>query len=339
MQTQSKITIYDVAERAGVSISTVSRVVNSSDLVTDPTRERVLEAIEALRFRPDRTAKSLARQAARPFAVAIPTFTMPFHTELLKGIRLRLSELDIDLLLGDLGTKSPNATLMNFLDRGSVHGLLLVGVVLSEHIAEELETLHSPVVLVGTQHPAFDSFFWDDQAGAAAAIEHLTGLGHSRIAVIVSHASGFVQRERLEGVRKAMRKAGRSFSREDVFCGSTRKHAGISEEAGYEAMQRILSERPDVTAVFALSDVYAIGAWKAIREAGREIPEDIALVGYDDIKASHYIGLSSVNQHMHEVGEQATELILHRMSEDEKTSPVHRLIVPTLMARRSSRPG
>ncbi len=338
MQKKSRITIYDVAERAGVSISTISRVMNNSDLVTEPTRLRVLKAIEALRFRPDRTAKSLARKAARSFAVAIPTFTMPFHNELLKGVRFRLRRQDIDLLLCDLGTKSPNATLMNFLDRGSVQGLLLVGVALDEHIVEELETLHSPVVLVGTQHPAFDSFSWDDRAGAAAAIEHLIGLGHTRIAMIVSHTSGSMQNERLEGVREAMHKAGRSFSREDIFCGSTEKHAGFSEEAGYEAMQRILSERLDVTAVFALSDVQAIGAWKAIRDAGREIPGDIALVGYDDIKTSQYIGLSSVDQRMHEVGEQATELILQRMTGDEKASPVDRIIVPRLMARRSSRP-
>ncbi len=339
MQEKSRITIYDVAERAGVSISTVSRVLNSSDLVTDPTRDRVLEAIEVLRFRPDRTAKSLARRAVRSLAVAIPTFTMPFHTELLKGIRFHLRELDIDLLLCDLGAKSPNATLMNFLDRGSVQGLLLVGTAFNEHIVEELETLHSPVVLVGTQFPAFDSFSWDDQAGAAAAIEHLIGLGHSRIAMIVSHTNGPTQYTRLEGVQETMRKAGRSFSREDIFCGSTEKHAGISEESGYEAMQRILSERPDVTAVFALSDVQAIGAWKAIRDAGREIPGDIALVGYDDIKTSQYMGLSSVDQRMHEVGEQATELILQRMNEEKKPPPIHRVIVPKLVARRSSRPG
>ena len=339
MQKKSKITIYAVAERAGVSISTVSRVMNNSDLVTEPTRVRVLKAIEALRFRPDRTAKSLARKAAKSFAVAIPTFTMPFHNELLKGIRFCLQRLDIDLLLCDLGTKSPNATLMNFLDRGSVQGLLLVGVALDDHIVEELETLHSAVVLVGTQHPAFDSFSWDDQAGAMAAIEHLVGLGHTRIAMIVSHTSGSMQHERLEGVREAMRKAGRSFSQEDIFSGSTEKHAGFSEESGYEAMLRILAERPDVTAVFALSDVQAIGAWKAIRDAGREIPGDIALVGYDDIKSSHYIGLSSVNQRMHEVGEQATELVLQRMTGNEKASPVHRVIVPMLVARRSSQPA
>lgn len=339
MQKKSKITIYDVAEQAGVSISTVSRVMNNSDLVTEPTRVRVLKAIEALRFRPDRTAKSLARKAVKSFAVAIPTFTMPFHNELLKGVRFRLRQLDIDLLLCDLGTKSPNATLMNFLDQGSVQGLLLVGVALDEHIVEELETLRSSVVLVGTQHPAFDSFSWDDRAGAAAAIEHLIGLGRPRIAMIVSHTSGSMQDARLEGVREAMRKAGRSFSQEDIFCGNTEKHAGFSEEAGYEAMQRILSERPDVTAVFALSDVQAIGAWKAIRDAGREIPGDIALVGYDDIKTSQYIGLSSVDQRMHDVGEQATELILRRMNGEEKASPVHRVIVPKLLARRSSRPG
>ncbi len=339
MQKKSNITIYDVAEKAGVSISTVSRVMNDSDLVTEPTRIRVHKAIEALQFRPDRTAKLLARRATMSLAVAIPTFTMPFYNELLKGVRFRLRQLDIDLLLCDLGAKSLNATLMNFLDRGAVQGLLLVVPALNEHIVEELDALPSQVVLVGMQHPDFDSFSWDDRAGAAAAIEHLIGLGHTRIAIIVSHTSGPTQHARLEEVRETMRKAGRSFSGEDIFSGSTDKHAGFSEEAGYEAMQRILAERPDVTAVFTLSDVQAIGAWKAVRDAGREVPGDIALVGYGNIKTSQYIGLSSLDQRMHEVGEHATELILQRMKGEEKAPPVHRVIVPKLLARRSSRPG
>ncbi|MEX0747647.1 MAG: LacI family DNA-binding transcriptional regulator, partial [Rhodothermales bacterium] len=142
-QDKSKVTIYDVADRAGVAISTVSRVLNNSSDVSEPTRVRVLRAIEDLQFRPDRTAKSLAQKASRSFAVAIPTFTMPFHTELLKGIRFRLRNQDIDLLLCDLGSTSPLQTLMNFLKRGAVHGLLLVGVPVEERIANELRALHA----------------------------------------------------------------------------------------------------------------------------------------------------------------------------------------------------
>lgn len=336
-QDKSKVTIYDVADRAGVAISTVSRVLNNSTDVSEPTRARVLKAIEDLQFRPDRTAKSLAQKQSKSFAVAIPTFTMPFHTELLKGIRFRLRNHDIDLLLCDLGSTSPNQTLLNFLKRGAVDGLLLVGVPIEERIAQELRALHAPVVLIGTQHKDFDSFFWDDLAGGAAAIDHLIELGHERIAIITSHTPSHVQDERVRGAQEALEKAGLETGL--IFTGQTEKHAGFSEEAGYEAMESILEVRPPVTAAFAMSDVQAIGACKAARDAGKHVPDDIAIVGYDDIKTSYYIGLSTVDQRMHWVGEEATELLLDRMQDDQVEPPLSRRIVPELVGRGSSVPS
>ena len=335
-QGKSKVTIYDVADRAGVAISTVSRVLNNSTDVSEPTRVRVLKAIDELQFRPDRTAKSLAQKAARSFAVAIPTFTMPFHNELLKGIRFRLRNQDIDLLLCDLGSTSPHQTLLNFLGRGAVDGLLLVGVPVEERIAHELRALHAPVVLIGPRHPDFDSFFWDERAGGRAAIEHLLELGHRRIAIITSPTASSVQDERIEGAHEALEQAGVAFDPALIISGHTEKHAGFSEEAGYEAMERVLEDHSDVTAVFAMSDVQAIGACKAARDAGRRIPDDMAVIGYDDIKTSYYVGLSSIDQRMHWVGEEATELLLTRMDGRNREAPVARLIVPELVARGST---
>ncbi|RMF55942.1 MAG: LacI family transcriptional regulator, partial [Bacteroidetes bacterium] len=142
-QEKSKVTIYDVADRAGVAISTVSRVLNNSHDVSDRTRARVLKAIEELKFRPDRKAKTLAQQDTQLLAVAMPTFTTPFHTELMKGIRMSLREKDVDLLLCDLGSKKRHLNLMNFLKRGAVDGLLLAGVDVNEEIAQELHALHA----------------------------------------------------------------------------------------------------------------------------------------------------------------------------------------------------
>lgn len=336
VQERSKVTIYDVADRAGVAISTVSRVLNNSSDVSEPTRVRVLKAIEELQFRPDRTAKSLAQKATKSFAVAIPTFTMPFHTELLKGIRFRLRNHDIDLLLCDLGSTSPHQTLLNFLGRGAVDGLLLVGVPIEDRIAQELRALHAPVVLIGTRHPDFDSFFWDERAGGRAAIEHLLQLGHRKIAIVTSHTPSTVQEERIHGAEEALQNAGLPFEPELVISGHTEKHAGFSEESGYEAMENVLEEHPDVTAVFAMSDVQAIGACKAARDGGRKIPDEMAVIGYDDIKTSYYVGLSTVDQRMHWVGEEATELLLKRMDGKERDKPVSRLIVPELVVRGST---
>jgi LacI family transcriptional regulator len=335
-QDQSKTTIYDVADHAGVAISTVSRVLNDSRDVSDATRETVLKAIRELQFRPNRTAKSLAQRSTRTIAVAVPTFTTPFHNELLKGVRSRLDDADLDLLLCDLDWEAPRATLRNFLSRGAMDGLLLTGIAVNEEIALELQTLGAPVVLVGTQWEAMDSFYWDDVPGARLAVEHLIERGHTDIAMITTpHDENRLRNARVAGYRDALEDAGLPFIEDRVACGQTRKHDGFSEEAGYEGMQHVLEHHPDVTAVFASSDVQAIGAWQAIRQAGQAVPDDYALVGYDDIKVSRFIGLSSVAQNMHDVGEQAADVLLQRLAGSDDP-PVSRLVQPELVVRKSS---
>ncbi|GIV62445.1 MAG: LacI family transcriptional regulator [Rhodothermaceae bacterium] len=335
-QEKSKVTIYDVADRAGVAISTVSRVLNNSHDVSDRTRARVLKAIEELKFRPDRKAKTLAQQDTQLLAVAMPTFTTPFHTELMKGIRMSLREKDVDLLLCDLGSKKRHLNLMNFLKRGAVDGLLLAGVDVNEEIAQELHALHAPVVLISAQWPDFDSFYWDDVAGARQAVEHLIEQGHRRIGMIQTNTGSPLQKRRVQGYRDALENAGIPFDPTLLASGTTEKHAGFSEEAGYEAMEYLLQIDPPVTAVFASSDVQAIGAWKAIIDAGKKVPEDIALVGYDDIKTSTYIGLTSMAQDMQAIGQQATDILLQRMEGTRSEPPVARRIIPRLQVRRSS---
>lgn len=335
-QDQSKTTIYDVADRAGVAISTVSRVLNDSRDVSDATRETVLKAIRDLQFRPNRTAKSLAQRSTRTIAVAVPTFTTPFHNELLKGVRTRLDDADLDLLLCDLDWEAPRATLRNFLSRGAMDGLLLTGISVNEEISLELQTLGAPVVLVGSQWEEMDCFYWDDKPGAKLAVDHLVDQGHSKIAMITTpHDENRLRNARVSGYREALEKAGLPFEEDLIACGETRKHDGFSEEAGYEAMQYLLKHHPDVTAVFASSDVQAIGAWQAIRHAGKSVPEDFALVGYDDIKVSRFIGLTSVAQNMHDVGENAADVLLQRLAGSDDP-PVSQLVQPNLVVRKSS---
>jgi LacI family transcriptional regulator len=332
---KDKVTIYDVANRAGVAISTVSRVLNDSPDVSAATRAKVTEAIEALAFRPDRTAKNLAQQLTRLLAVAIPTFTTPFHNELLKGIRFCLREQDVDLLLCDLGSQHPQATLLNFLKRGTVDGILVSGVTLNEAITQELRAMRAPVVLIGTPSDQFDAFYWDDVAGAREAVQHLIRQGHRRIGMIRAYTESELQAGRVAGYRQALEAASLPFDPALVFSGQTPKHAGFSEEAGFEAMLELLRCDPPVTAVFVSSDAQAIGARKAVLDSGRRIPEDVALVGYDGIKTSHYIDLSSMDQNMQEIGYRAALLLLERMN-GRTGVPHSERIVPTLQVRRSS---
>jgi LacI family transcriptional regulator len=336
---QSKATIYDVADHAGVAISTVSRVLNDSEDVADATRERVVDAIQELQFRPNRTAKSLAQHSTRTIAVALPTFTTPFHNEMLKGVRDRLDHEDVDLLLCDLEWEAPQRTLQHFLEGGAMDGLLLVGVEMDEEMADELRMLGVPVVLIGARADGFDSFYWEDEPGAKLGVNHLIDQGFSQIGMITTPHDNRIRNERIAGYRQALEEAGIEFDPELVVHGHTRKHDGFSEESGYEAMQDLIALDKSVEAAFASSDVQAIGAWQAIREEGLEVPEDFAFVGYDDIKVSRFIGLSSVAQNMHGVGNEATDLLLERLKTSGPEQSMNRLVEPQLNVRKSSTPN
>jgi len=296
----------------------------------------VLASIRELRYRPSRTAKTLAKRQSQTLSVAVPTFTTPFHIELLKGVRSQLNNVSLDLLLCDLDWSSPKESLLNFLARGAVDGLLLAGVSIDEDMASELKALGAPVVLIGARWPDIDAFYWEEKTGACMAVKHLIDRGHARIGMLTSPFQGPVRSDRIRGYREALEGAGLAYDADLVKSGQTEKHAGFSEEAGYEAMMSLLQHDHPPTAVFASSDVQAIGAWQALREKGLSVPDDISLVGYDDIKVSRFIGLTSVAQNMHSVGEAATELLLKRLKGVQGGGAVSRQIEPTLSVRASS---
>lgn len=333
---QEKTTIYDVAEHAGVAISTVSRVLNNSQDVSEETREIVLDAIRDLQFRPNRTAKSLAQRSTRTIAVAVPTFTTPFHNELLKGVRDRLDNEDVDLLLCDLDWEAPKATMQNFLERGAMDGLILAGVPVESDAEEYLRTLGAPVVLIGAKWDSMDCLYWNDEPGAKMAVNHLLDQGHERIGMITTPHANRLRNARIIGYKQALKAAGRPYDETLVVRGETRKHDGFSEESGYEAMQQLLALDTPVTAVFASSDVQAIGAWQAIREAGLRVPDDYALIGYDDIKVSRFIGLSSIAQNMHYVGNKSTDVLLSRLNRTGSDEPLSELVELELKVRKTS---
>jgi len=334
---KSRVTIYDVADRAKVAISTVSRVLNDSPDVSEKTRLRVQEAIEVLKFRPHRGAKALAQQRTRSIAIAIPTFTTPFHNELLKGLRSVFVQRDLDILLFDLGSRSPLSRLLTMLKRGTMDGLILAGVPVDVSLASELKALRAPVVLVGHHHTQFDCYYWDNTTGAKTAVSHLIEQGHRRIGMIRAYTDSYLQQLRIRGYRKAITEAGITLNEELIQSGTTEKHAGFSEEHGYEAMQRLLQITPPVTAIFASSDVQAIGALLAISEANKNVPEDIALIGYDDIKTSKFVKLSSIDQDMEGVGQKAAARLLWRLDHPGTKERVDHQVVPKIRIRASSR--
>ena len=332
---KSKLTIYDVAQHAGVAISTVSRVLNDSPDVSERTREKVEQAIDDLKYHPNRTARSLAQQEFHSIAVALPSFTAPFQNELLKGIRAYMRTAGLDLLICDLGSSDLSSSLRSFLERGSVRGMIICELPLDAELAADLIGMHSGTVLIGNTWKDFDSFTWNDQSGIQLAVEHLVEQGHEYICMIRSAEDSDMQLHRLQGYRAGLQAAGLPFVESRLVAGNPRYHGGFSEEDGYDAMKTILRQHPEATAVVTSSDVQAIGAIAALNEARISVPKQMAIVGCDDIKTSRFIGLSSVDLSMQKIGYAAAERLHVRMNNGFQT-PEQIVVEPKLHVRNSS---
>ena len=314
------VTIYEVAKKAGVGIGTVSRVLNDSPQISPATRAKVIKVIKELNFQPHAMAQSLARRKTHTIGVIVPFFTGYFYVELLRGIQRALSQHKFDLILygvDDLHKK--DASLKRALQQRRVDGVLLVSMKLSDSFVAEFQRRRLPLILVDAYHDQFDSITVDNQEGAYSATRHLIGLGYRHIAMLTGRFESIPAQTRLHGCQRALKEAGRSLNRNMVLTSdafpteAARVNDGFNQEAGYLAMRDFLSRANRngcPLAVFATSDIQAIGAIKAVKEAGLRIPEDIALIGFDDIELAEYVGLSTVHQPMAEMGQQAVARLM-----------------------------
>ena len=340
---KASVTIYDVAKRAGVGIGTVSRVLNQSRGLAPATRERVLRVIDELNFRPHAYAQGLARRKAFAIAAIVPFFTGYFYVELLKGIQQAVSKHKYDLILysaDDL--KKTGLYIRRALLERRVDGLLLISLRLPETFSEEFHRRRLPLVLVDSSHPEYDSITVNNRDGAYRAVQHLIAMGHRRIAIVNGHLDSVPAQERLAGYQQAISEAGLEMpeafvlSSDEFGSDVMTLNDGFNKESGYLAMRRLLAAGQDrATAVFMASDIQAMGAIKAVREAGMRVPEDLAMVGFDDIELSEYLGLTTVKQPMFKMGEQAAERLL-TLIEHPESEHQHVRIETELIVRESS---
>jgi len=330
-----KITIYDVAKRAGVAISTVSRVLNDSPYVSEETKSKVQEAIDALDFRPQVNARMLAKRQPQIIAVAVPTFTTPFFNEVLKGVKDEIAKLDLDFIIYNTGSDDPEENFRRFIDRGIPDGLVIFSIEITEEIDKRLKDYEIPIIIVGSDHPNYDYFYWDNYKGGYLAGEHLAQQGYKKIGMIRSHSKSRVSDQREKGFRAALEKYGIELDEKYLVTGITRKHAGFSEEAGFEAI-KILSERDAIPeALFCSNDSQAIGAIYALQKMGLSVPEDVAILGYDNIKISRYLDVSSIDQLMYDVGTRAIQRLAERYK--NKDLPLKQSVIePILIPRKST---
>lgn len=331
------ITIYDIAEAAGVSIATVSRVFNDNPRVSDATRATVLEVADRLGYQPHVSARSLARRQTETISAIVPMLSNYFYAEVLKGLQDRMSATSFDLLVFSAPTLDQiEGQVEKALHRGRSAGVMLFSAPVRGELERQLQRSDLPVVLVDCYHPGFDSISTDNRRGGEIAADYFLSTGMSSPAVLMANPHSIPASHRLEGFRQRMQEAGVPLSKEQVIVSSTGYHDGFNEQSGFQGMNALLAsgKLPDV--VFATSDVQAIGAMEAMRQAKVDVPDAVQVIGFDDLPIARYLGLSTLRQPMHEMGARAFDLLCERMN-NPASAVAHTVFAPTFVARQTTK--
>lgn len=332
------ITIYDLAREAGVGIGTVSRCLNNHPSVSPGTRAKVLDVARRLNYQPHVYARGLASKKTNIISIIIPYFTNYFFTEVLHGVQDKAADLGVDLML--YGVNDPAQAefyLRRSLHRGHVDGVLFFSMNFPETSVVKFREMNLPIVLVDTHHPQFDSIRVKNMEGAMLATRHLVGLGHSNIAMINASLETQPAKERLDGYRSALEEAGLQFLMSNVKISTIGKQDGFNKDAGRASMRDLVrtnTRKRPITATFIASDVQAIGALEAARELGVRVPEDLAIIGFDDIELAQHAGLTTMRQPMYEMGTLALDKIFERIANND-APPTLTTFMPELIVRQT----
>jgi len=324
-----RATIYDVAERARVSIATVSRVLNGRAKVTDETRARVMEAVEALNYRPSPVARGLAMRTTSVLALFHQNFQTNYAAQIISGAESEAAASGYALLAIQIEGKDWGE-LMRM--PGRADGVIVTGSPDNESFLQALALGGTPTVLLGhsRQDLKMDGVVPDNRQGTVAALEHLAAHGRTRIAHIAGPEWSTNAIERVQLYQETMARLGLTVPEGYIQNGE------FSFVGGGKAMQRLLalSERPD--AVFAANDMMAMGAMQAVGEHGLSVPEDVAIIGFDGLEAGEYMTppLTTVFQPIEDIGREAVRLVLWRLENPD--APVREELVRTELIVRGS---
>jgi LacI family transcriptional regulator len=328
------VTIREVAREAAVSVATVSRVVNATAQVTPATERRVREAIRRLEYVPHGGARSLTTRRTQLIGVVLPEMYGDFFSEIIRGIDRAARPAGYHVLVSGSHSDPAETTAVLEALHGRVDGLILMmpGPGLGR-LDRSLPRQTPAVLLNGAGATAHPSLRVDNRRGARLAVDHLLDLGHRRIAHVRGPEDNADAAERLMGYREAL--AGRGVAAEARL----ELPGDFREDSGYAAAERLAELVPRPTAVFAANDAMAIGCLAGLRARGLEVPEDLSLVGFDDVPNARYLtpALTTVRVPMAEVGSRATERLLRMLSDPAATGVVDEVIVPTLSIRDSTR--
>jgi len=330
-----KLNLEDVAKRSGVSRSTVSRVINNDPNVKEATRERVQGIIRLLNYHPNVAARGLAAGRTRILGLVIPMgvsalFTDPYFPLLIQGVSAACNTHDHSVMLWLADPEYERRTIRQIMHGGLIDGAIVASMLMDDPVLTALLEGDLPFILVG-RHPTNPRVSYvdvDNFNSTREAVAHLFRLGHSRIATVTGPHNMIAGADRLAGYLAALKDRGLTADPNLIAEGD------FSEAGGHAAMQRLLQHQFD--AVFVASDTMALGALRALRESGRRVPEDVALVGYDDMPFAARTGppLTTVRQPIYRTGAMAAEALID-LIDDPEPSP-RRIVLPAELVLRES---
>jgi LacI family transcriptional regulator len=332
------VSIREVAANAGVSVATVSNVLNRPDIVAPATRDRVLESIKALGFVRNESARQLRAGRSRTIGLVVLDVANPFFTDVARGVEDEASKSGLSVILCNSDDQpAKQARYLDLLEEHRVQGVLLTPVGPSDEPLAQLQQRGTPVVLVDSRASGGGqcSVSVDDVLGGDLAVSHLLAAGHSKVTYVCGPRGIRQVADRHEGALRAMRRAGRQARNLEVI-----EADALNFAAGQRAGSIIagLPRRSRPTAVFCANDLIAVGLLQEMTRAGISVPGDLAIVGYDDIEfaAVAAVPLTSVRQPRQQLGRTAAQLLI----EETRDGPAHQhrqvIFEPELVARQSS---
>lgn len=336
------VTLHDIAKRCKVSTATVSAVVNGADWVSDRTRARVQRTVVEMGYHPNQYARGLKRREGHAVGVIVSDLTNPFFTQIIRSLSHALHAAGRALSLCDSDHQhSLGEANLRMLVEGQILGLVVIGDSVPEQALQAFvkQRAHVPVIAIERDYalPQVSCLLVDSELGAFTATRHLVERGCERIAMIAGPHSGagsatYGRVHRYQGYCRALRQCGRALDPQLVVEGNFRY------ESGRSAMRRLLAlpSRPD--AVFAANDMMALGAMSVIREVGLVVPDDIALVGFDNVPMTGLMmpGLSTMAMPMSELGDAAARLLEDQLARNGRHEPVRQTFSAELVVRKSS---
>ncbi|WP_416559926.1 LacI family DNA-binding transcriptional regulator [Limnohabitans sp. yimb22184] len=329
---KSRATLTMVAQKAGVSPSTVSRILNGTAQVSEEKQALVKAVIEELGFRPDPAARSLAGGRTMSIGVLTQFIDSPYYGEALRGIEDELHKANyVPLFVSGHWNEAEEKNRLFMLQERKVDGIIVLTGKLADDTLIEMAA-HIPVVVTGRRlsGPGLFSIDFDNSEGASLAVRHLHALGHRRVAFISGPLDHPDAAERLQGYKEEVRLKGMDIDEELVVV------SDYQEAGGFRAMNTLLSARVQFTAVIAANDQMAYGARLALHRSGLRVPEDVSLIGFDDLPHSAFTlpPLTSVRQSVYEIGASAAKAMFDLLN---KKNPPSRLVEAELVVRESTR--